>query len=169
MDNYKKQKSKLDLRIREQCKNTGWKYNALSYYLKEWDKLLIPKESTPNEYEYHKTTAEEYTNFLIDIKNEVNDIILTRFKTNICFSSCEDITEFNLSKFIKDKYPNNKFNMFSKIKENYRIKMQMIERFKKVFGNINRSVERQREYYKSKRQELKELEDDGRNSKNEKV
>lgn len=150
LDNYKKQKSKLDLKIREQCKNTGWNHNELSYYLKEWDKLLIPKESTPNEYEYHKVTAEEYTRFLIDIKNEVNNIILTRFKTDIGFSSCEDITEFNLSKFIKDKYPNNKFNMLSKIRENYRNKMQMIERFKKVFGNINKSLERQREYYSQK-------------------
>lgn len=150
MDNYKKQKSKLDLRIREQCKNTGWKHNVLSYYLKEWDKLLIPKESTPNEYEYHKTTAEEYTNFLIDIKNEVNGIILTRFKADINFNSYDEIKEIHLSKFIKDKYPNNKFNMFSKIRENYRHKMQMIERFKKVFGNINKSKEKQREYYKQK-------------------
>jgi len=155
MEDYKKEKSKLDARIREQCKNVGWNHNALSYYLKEWDKLLIPKESIPNEYEYHKTSCEEYTRFLIDIKKEVNNIILTRFKTDIGFNSREDITEFHLSKFIKDKYPNNKFNMLSKIKGNYYQKMQMIERFKKVFGNINRSLELQREYYRQKRKQLK--------------
>lgn len=155
MEDYKKEKSKLDARIREQCKNVGWNHNALSYYLKEWDKLLIPKESTPHEYEYYKISCEEYTRFLIDIKKEVNNIILMRFKTDIDFNSCEDITEFHLSKSIRDKYPNNKFNMLAKVKQNYHQKMQMIERFKKVFGNINRSLEMQREYYRQKRKILK--------------
>ena len=45
--------------------------------------------------------------------------------------------------------------MLAKVKENYHQKMQMIERFKKVFGNINRSLEMQREYYRQKRKILK--------------
>ena len=155
MDNYKKEKSKLDATIREQCKNVGWNHNALSYYLKSWDKLMLPKQIDDCDFEYHKTNCEEYTKFLREIKHEVNDIILTRFKTDIEFSSNVKLGEFHLSKIIKDKYPNNKFNMLSRINEDYHQKMQMVERFKKVFGNINRSLERQREYYRQKRKSLK--------------
>lgn len=157
MDNYKKEKSALDAIIREQCKRTGWTYNMLSYYLKSWDKLLLPKQSVECDYEYHKTTCEEYTEFLRDIKKEVNDIILTRFKTDIDFNSNVKLTECHLSTTLKDKYSNNRFNMLSKINLDYHQKMQMVERFKKVFGNINRSAIESRKYYKQQRQNLRML------------
>lgn len=151
MNNYKEEKAKLDARIREQCKSVGWQYNALSYYLKSWDKLLLPKQVSDCDFEYYNTNYEEYNKFLVDIKNEVNDIILTRFKTDIEFSSDVKIKELHLTVYIKNKYPNNKFNMLSKINTDYHQKMQMIERFKRVFRNINKSVIASKEYYKQKK------------------
>lgn len=157
MDNYKKEKSKLDATIRERCKNVGWNHNALSYYLKSWDKLILPKQIDDYDFEYYKTNCEEYTKFLREIKHEVNDIILTRFKNDIDFNSNVKLTECHLSTAIKDKYPNNKFNMLSRINKDYHQKMQMVERFKKVFGNINRSTIESRKYYKQQRQNLRML------------